>query len=108
MDDQRKELRKLIAQLRLVQGVRSTTREYRNLDEQNDARTVLEASGLQFTNLYHRGERRDPPDCEVEIDGFHCGIELTEFVHRQQYIGWNACPQGTLSRDHLSKLNFND
>jgi hypothetical protein len=83
MDDQRKELRKLIAQLRPVQGVRSTTREYRNLDEQNDARTVLEAAGLQFTNLRHRGEGRDPPDCEVEIDGVRCGIELTEFVHRR-------------------------
>ena len=83
MDDQRRELRKLIAQLRPVQGARSTTREYRNLDEQNDARTVLQAAGLQFTNLRHRGEGRDPPDCEVEIDGVRCGIELTEFVHRQ-------------------------
>ncbi len=83
MDDQRKELRKLIAQLRPVQGARSTTREYRNLDEQNDARTVLEEAGLQFTNLRHRGEGRDPPDCEVEIDGVRCGIELTEFVHRR-------------------------
>lgn len=59
MDDQRKELRKLIAELRPVQGARSTTREYRNLDEQSDARTVLEAVGLQFTNPMpqRRGER---------------------------------------------------
>jgi hypothetical protein len=85
MDDQRKELRKLVAQLRPVQGVRSTTREYRNLDEQNDARTVLEAAGLQFTNLRHRGEGRDPPDCEAEINGVRCGIELTEFVHRRRW-----------------------
>ncbi len=83
MDDQRKELRKLIAQLRPVQGARSTKREYRNLDEQNDARTVLEAAGLQFTNLRHRGEGRDPPDCEAEIDSVRCGIELTEFIHRR-------------------------
>jgi hypothetical protein len=48
MDDQRKELRKLIAQLRLVQGVRSTTREYRNLDEQNDARTVTSVNECKF------------------------------------------------------------
>jgi hypothetical protein len=83
MDDQTRELRELIAQLRPAQGARSTTREYRNLDEQNDARTVLEAAGIQFTNLRHRGEGRDPPDCEVEINGVRCGIELTEFVHRK-------------------------
>ena len=41
MDDWSKELCKLIAQLRPIQGARSTMREYRNLDEQNDARTVL-------------------------------------------------------------------
>jgi hypothetical protein len=49
----------------------------------NDARLVLEAAGIEFTNLHHRGEGRDPPDCEVEINGVRCGIELTEFVHRK-------------------------
>jgi hypothetical protein len=53
------------------------------LDEQNDARTVLEAADLQFTSLRHRGERGDPPDCDGEIDSVRCGIELTEFVHRR-------------------------
>jgi hypothetical protein len=81
--DERNGLRKLIDQLRPVQGARSTRREYRNLDEMNDARLVLEAAGIEFTNLHHRGEGRDPPDCEVEIDGVRCGIELTEFVHRK-------------------------
>jgi hypothetical protein len=49
----------------------------------NDAWSVLEAADIEFMNLRHRGEGRDPPDCEVEIDGVLCGIELTEFVHRR-------------------------
>jgi hypothetical protein len=82
-EDESNGLRKLVDQLRPVQGARSTKREYRNLDEMNDAKTVLEAAGIAFTNLRHRGQGSDPPDCEVEIDGVRCGIELTEFVHRR-------------------------
>ena len=50
----------LIAQLRPVQGARSTTREYRNLGEQNDARTVLEAAGLQDSQPTPQGRRERP------------------------------------------------
>jgi len=84
MDEEMDELRKVVDQLRPFQGVRSTKREYRELDELNDARTVLDAAGIKFTNLRHRGEGKDPPDCDVEINGKLCGIELTEFAHQRK------------------------
>jgi hypothetical protein len=48
--------------------------------ERGAAREVLGRAGLCFENLRSRPEGDDPPDCEAEIDGKLCGIEVTELV----------------------------
>jgi hypothetical protein len=47
--------------------------------ERGAAREVLTAAGLQIDDLCSRTD--DPPDCEANIDGQRCGIELTTLEH---------------------------
>jgi hypothetical protein len=83
-DDFNEALIEAIDQMRPFQGVRSTKREYRDLEELDDATRVLEAAGIAFGELRHNDPQRDPPDCEAIIDGQLCGIEVTEFVHQRK------------------------
>lgn len=77
-------LKEAIDQMRPFQGARSTKREYRDLEELDDARRVLEAAGIAYSDLRHNDPRHDPPDCEAIIDGQLCGIEVTEFAHQRK------------------------
>lgn len=45
------------------------------------AEALQEQNALFFEKAFHRGEDRDPPDCEARgLDGRRVGIELTELV----------------------------
>jgi hypothetical protein len=83
-DDFNAALIEVIEQLRPFQGARSTKREYRDLDELDDAKRVLEAAGIAFSSLRHNDPQHDPPDCETIIEGQLCGIEVTEFAHQRK------------------------
>jgi hypothetical protein len=73
-----------VNQMRSYQGARSTKREYRDLEELDDAKRVLEAAGIAYSDLRHNDPRYDPPDCEAIVDGQLCGIEVTEFAHQHK------------------------
>ena len=47
------------------------------------AQEVLSRAGLSVERLRARRDGNDPPDCEAEIGGQHCGIEVTELLHRK-------------------------
>jgi hypothetical protein len=64
-DHEFRAFREYIAQLRLFQGGRSTDRQYRNLDELDDARKVLGAAGIKAADIRHRGDGQDPPDMDA-------------------------------------------
>jgi hypothetical protein len=54
----------------------------RPLAEREAAATVLTGAGFQVEPVRSREVGDDPPDCEALVDGTHCGIEVTELVHR--------------------------
>jgi hypothetical protein len=51
--------------------------------EQAVAREILTQAGLELSELRSRDAGEDPPDCEATINGQHCGIEVTELLHRR-------------------------
>jgi hypothetical protein len=83
-DGDEEALKEVIDQMRRFQGARSTKRKHRDLEELDDARRVLDAAGIAFSELRHNEPQRDPPDCEAIIDGQLCGIEVTEFAHQRK------------------------
>lgn len=49
-------------------------------EEVGAAREVLTTAGHKVVDLRAREPGQDPPDCEANIDGKRCGIEVTELL----------------------------